>query len=83
MAEALCCKHDGVSQQSVDEFDLEYDKTHTFDVNAGDDPAAPYRKQHNWATAIERIMAGALDIPSWKTYDDELCQSYPGPSKKK
>lgn len=79
--EAIMCKFNGVTQKSVDEFDLEYDKTHTFDLNAGDDPAAPYKLEHTFATAIERILAGVLKV-DWLTYDTELAQSYPGPSKK-
>lgn len=79
--EAIMCKFNGVSQKSVDEFDIEYDKTHTFDLNAGDDPAAPYKLEHTFATAIERILAGVLRV-DWLTYDTELAQSYPGPSKK-
>jgi len=79
--EAIMCKHNGVSQQSVDVFDQEYDKTHTFDLNAGDDPAAPYKKEHTFATAIERVLAGVLNV-DWLAYDTELAQSYPGPSKK-
>jgi len=79
--EAIMCKHNGISQLEVDAFDLEYDKTHTFDVNAGDEIDAPYRHEHCLATAIERILCAELDVV-WKLYDDELAQSYPGPSKK-
>lgn len=79
--EAIMCKHNGVTQKSVDEFDLEYDKTHTFDVDAGDEPTAPYVREHCLATAIERVLCSELDV-CWKTYDDELKTSYPGPSKK-
>ena len=80
--EAIMCRHNGVPQQAVDAFDLEYDKTHTFDVNAGDDPDAPYKTEHTFATAIERVLAGVLEV-DWLTYDTELAKSYPGPSKKK
>ena len=80
--EAVLCKHNGVTQAQVDAFDLEYDKTHTFDVNAGDDPAAPYRREHCFATAAERMICAELDV-CWETYDRELATSYPGPSKKK
>jgi len=80
--EAVMCRHDGVTQEQVDAFDVEYDKAHAVDINAGDDPNAPYKKQHTFATAIERILAGALSV-DWKTYDDEIQKSYPGPSKKK
>lgn len=80
--EAIMCKHNGVSQEQVDKFDLEYDKTHAFDVNAGDDPEAPYQHEHCLATAIERILCAELRV-NWESYDTELAVSYPGPSKKK
>lgn len=79
--EAIMCKHNGVTQQAVDVFDQEYDKIHTFDVNAGDDPAAPYEHEHCLATAIERILCAELGV-NWLSYDTELAQSYPGPSKR-
>jgi hypothetical protein len=80
--EAIMCKFNGVTVQSVDDFDQEFDLTHDFDVNAGDDPKAPYKLEHTFATAIERILAGVLRV-DWLTYDTELAQGYPGPSKKK
>lgn len=81
--EAIMCKHNGVSQQSVDEFDQQYDLDHPeeADLEAGDDPMAPYVLEHCYATAIERILCGVLRV-SWKSYSDELIKSYPGPSKK-
>jgi hypothetical protein len=79
--EAIMCKHNGVTQKSVDEFDMEYDKTHTSDLNAGDDPKAPYVREHCLATAIERILCAELDV-NWLEYDTELATDYPGPSKK-
>ena len=79
--EAVLCKHNGVSQTSVDEFDVEYDKHHATDCNAGDDPKAPYRREHCLATACERVIAAELDV-CWETYDKELATSYPGPSKR-
>lgn len=79
--EAIMCKHNGVTQKSVDEFDMEYDKTHTSDLNAGDDPKAPYVREHCLATAIERILCAELDV-NWIEYDTELATDYPGPSKK-
>lgn len=81
LTEAVMCMHNGVSQAAVDKFDLEYDKTHTFDLDAGDDPHAPYVREHCLATAIERILCAELDV-NWLSYDTELAQSYPGPSKK-
>ena len=74
--EAVLCRHNGVSQQAVDAFDHHYDNTHASDLNAGDDPLAPYAHEHTLATAVERIMAGELRV-QWKEYDDELASIPP------
>lgn len=70
-AEAIMCKHLGITQQAVDEFDAKYQAEHDIDLNAGDENFAPYRIPHTYATAIERILAGVLDV-KWKEYDDKL-----------
>jgi hypothetical protein len=82
--EAVLCLHDGVTVKQVDEFDKQYDLDHEDDndIEAGDDPKAPYRVQHSLATAVERIYVAHVDL-SWREYDDELCRVYPGPSHKK
>lgn len=79
--EAILCKNNHVPQAAVDAFDQEYDKTHSTDCNAGDDPAAPYRREHCFATAVERMLCAELGV-NWKDYDDELAASYPGPRHK-
>lgn len=75
--EAICCKYDGVTQESVDLFDTEYSKTHETDIEAGDDSNAPYKLQHTVACAVERVLAAHLRV-DWKTYDTELEKVYPG-----
>lgn len=79
--EAVMCKNAGVTQAQVDKFDLEFDKTHGDDIGAGDDPAAPYHRQHVLATAIESILAIELGV-NWKDYCDKLISTYPGPRHK-
>lgn len=81
--EACLCKNNGVSQKSVDEFDMDFDNAHPDepDLNAGDEQAAPYHKEHNYATIVDRLFIGACGL-KWKDYDDELATTYPGPSKK-
>lgn len=81
MVEAILCQHNGVSQADVDRFDQEYDKTHSTDCNAGDDPKAPYVREHCFATAVERMMAAEMDV-NWESYDKELASEYPGPRHK-
>ena len=73
LVEVLKCKHDGVSQKEVDEFDIEYEKNRKDgdDSEPGDSPDAPYRFQHCLATGIERIMCAEFGL-DWKAYDDAL-----------
>lgn len=79
--EAIMCKHNGVTQRQVDEFDGQFARAHAVDVNAGDDPQAPYKREHCLATAVERILCAELEV-DWKAYDDELCREYPNPNFK-
>lgn len=76
--EAVMCRSNGVSQKQVDDFDAAFDRIHDTDVEAGDDPAAPYAREHCFATAIERILCAEM-LVSWRRYDDELNATYPGP----
>lgn len=81
--EAVMCKQAGITQQQVDEFDVAFDKAHPDepDLGAGDDPAAPYFRQHVAATAIESILCTELGV-NWDDYMNELGSKYPGPSKR-
>ena len=68
LIEALLCDHAGITPKQVDEFDIGYKD---LDVEAGDDPLAPYSMQHCIATGVERLMAPLLGV-EWKPYEDEL-----------
>lgn len=37
------------------------------DAEPGDAPDSPYREQHNYATAVERMLCAALGVP-WSYY---------------
>lgn len=71
--EAVLCLNDGVSEQSVTNFDLEYEARRPAGDNSepGDSPLAPYRKQHFIATTIERQLAVALGV-DWNEYEQAL-----------
>ena len=73
LVEVLKCKHDGVTQEQVDRFDIDFEKARQDgnDDEPGDDPKAPYVKQHCLATGIERVMAAELGV-SWKEYEEIL-----------
>lgn len=74
LVEVLLCKEQGVSQQDVDEFDLAFEQARLEgnEDEPGDLTDAPYRKQHCFATGIERLLAAELGV-DWKAYEEELC----------
>jgi hypothetical protein len=74
LIEVLACKHDGVTAESVDEFDKNFEANRAPDNEdePGDEPKAPYVRQHCLATGVERILAAHLGV-NWKEYEDELC----------
>lgn len=71
VAEAIMCKHNGVTVAQVDEFDSKFKGDNEIDINVGDEPDAPYRLEHTYATAIERVLTGVLGV-DWKGYDERL-----------
>lgn len=68
LVEAFLCLHDGVAEESVTLFDKQY-VNHSSEP--GDDPQAPYQKQHCLATGIERILAALLGV-KWAEYEEAL-----------
>ena len=74
--EAVTCRHRGISQSSVDSFDILYEAErdmglHKDDEEPGFDKRAPYRKEHEFATKIEMLCAHELGV-NWKRYDKEI-----------
>lgn len=73
LIEVLLCEDRGVTQIAVDKFDVEFEDEREPGNNdePGDDPNAPYYKEHFFATSIERLMAAELNV-DWKLYDDVI-----------
>jgi hypothetical protein len=67
VVEAMLCRARGISQEAVDRFDAAYDTTldHDPDVEPGDHPAAPYRREHREAMLIEHLMAHFLGLAGY------------------
>jgi hypothetical protein len=63
LIEALLCRGAGVSGAAVDAFDI----SHPDASEPGDDPAAPYHRQHRAAEAAERALADQLGV-NWDKY---------------
>lgn len=72
LVEVSLCKDRNIPQAVVDEFDINYEKERTEgkhgpDDEPGDDPAAPYRREHFFATNLERLLAAELGV-DWEEY---------------
>ena len=72
LVEALLCQANGVTQEDVDKFDVEYQG----DGESGASFKAPYRNEHSAAEGIERLFAALLhvDWPSYSMRVDSLSQ---------
>lgn len=73
LVEVLICKYEGITAESVDRFDMDFEEhRHPDDESEpGDDPRAPYVREHCLATGVERILAMVLGV-NWKTYEKEV-----------
>lgn len=67
LVEVVLCEQRGITQAQVDQFDMDHLES--------DDPGsltdAPYRKEHEFATAIEMLVAQALGV-DWSEYEKEV-----------
>jgi hypothetical protein len=73
--EAFLCMKAGVSQDAVDQFDREYETNRSKDDDSepGDSHTAPYYRQHQIATGIERILAAELGV-DWNFYESVIAE---------
>lgn len=73
LLEALVCRDRGISQETVDAYDLLYLKNPPRGApkEAGDSFTAPYRAEHFFATTVERMLAAELKV-DWEAYEAEL-----------
>jgi hypothetical protein len=73
LAEVMLCRDRGISQESVDAFDKAYEakRPEGDESEPGDSPDAPYRKEHFFATNMERLMSEQLGV-NWQEYDSKV-----------
>lgn len=70
LVECGLCRFRGISQNMVDNFDLNHE-LESKETELGDLFDAPYRREHCFATAVERMLAAELDV-CWSAYEEEL-----------
>ncbi len=70
LAEVLLCKDRGITVEEVDAFDKAFEANRQPDDNSepGDDPTCPCRKEHFFATTVERALSAELGV-DWTEYD--------------
>lgn len=73
LAEVMLCKDRGITTEEVDTFDknFEANRPEGNEDEPGDDPNAPYRKEHFFATSLERLVAAELNV-DWNKYDETI-----------
>jgi hypothetical protein len=69
--EAVLCGDRGISFNEITKFDKEFEAHRTNDSEPGDDPKAPYRQEHLFASGIEKLMAAELGI-EWQAYEQTI-----------
>ncbi len=71
LIEMAITKHRGIPEESITAFDVAFEKAREVGLvegEPGDQPDAPYRREHVFATNIERLFAAELDV-DWREYD--------------
>ena len=76
LIEIILVVKDNVSFKSIDAWDIQFEKDralgkHCKDAEPGDDPRAPYAKQHKFATWVEQALCKFMGL-DWLHYDNTL-----------
>jgi hypothetical protein len=71
LAEMMLTRWRGISEETIGHFDMEFERKRGHDLvkgEPGDAPGAPYRREHFFATNVERLLAGELGV-DWAEYE--------------
>ena len=74
LIEVMLCRQRGIDLQSIDEFDMEYERSRTPEDQTsepGDAIDAPYRLEHRFAENIERQFIHEAGI-DWDEYNEKV-----------
>ncbi len=64
-------RHRGIPEQVISDFDVAFEKSREERLivgEPGDHPQSPYRREHFFATNLERLFAAELDV-DWFEYE--------------
>jgi hypothetical protein len=73
LLEVALCEDRGITCALVDAFDKQYEQCRPDGDNSepGDSALAPYRREHFFATTVERLLAAELGV-DWATYEEAI-----------
>ncbi len=85
MVEYELCKKNGITDREVVAFDVNFEaerrrNIHAMEAEPGNDPRAPYRDEHDFATMIEMMVAQKLGV-KWEAYEKALLALGPRPRR--
>lgn len=77
LIESHICRKRGIKNQDITNFDCKFESERKpgDETEAGDDKNAPYKREHFFATSIERLVAAELGI-DWEIYEKTLDDLY-------
>ena len=76
LTEVILMRARGIPLQASTDFDLEVESTGKDVDEPGDLPDCPYGREHNFATAVERMVGAALNI-KWADYTKAVDALFP------
>ncbi len=71
LIEMALTKHREIAEESISEFDINFEDSRRNNLvtgEPGDHPNAPYKREHFFATNLERLLAAELGV-DWFEYD--------------
>lgn len=71
IVESMLARYRGIPEDVIGSFDMEFEKKREAGVvtgEPGDAPGSPYRREHFFATSLERLLAAELGV-DWAVYE--------------
>jgi hypothetical protein len=71
LIESMLARYRGISEEDIGRFDMEFERKREQGLvggEPGDAPDAPYRREHFFATNVERLLAAELGV-DWEIYE--------------
>lgn len=71
LIEMMLTRHRGISEDAIGSFDMDFERRREQGLvtgEPGDHPAAPYRREHFFATNVERLLAAEIGV-DWAVYE--------------